>query len=235
MPSKRKPTPTNTHPFAQYQADAWPYSFHLALDVPELHGGTPRDPDVLRNWLRAKAGWRDEQQIDAEVERIFVADPTMPDEQVTIDATKKLADRKVNGFRRDGNGLFLEGRCLKACVKEGASVARATGKLNARWGETNKGVAGFVAEHICVVEDRLYLGRDEHDDIATRFVTSRYGTGVCVEEVVHDVKLTATVRTDYDFAERDWAMIWLTAQEQGLGASRSQGYGRFTVTEWEAL
>jgi CRISPR/Cas system CSM-associated protein Csm4 (group 5 of RAMP superfamily) len=30
-------------------------------------------------------------------------------------------------------------------------------------------------------------------------------------------------------------MIWLTAEQQGIGASRSQGFGRFEVTSWERL
>lgn len=30
-----------------------------------------------------------------------------------------------------------------------------------------------------------------------------------------------------------WAMIWLTGEQQGIGATRSQGYGRYTVTRWE--
>jgi hypothetical protein len=222
------------HPFAKFAAAAWPHQFHLALHVGELHGGTPRDPDVVRSWLKAKAGWSSEAEIEAEIGRIFAADPTLPDDQVAEGATAKLADRKVNGFRRDEHGLYLEGRCLKACIKEGASVARATNKLPARWGATSKGVLGFVAEHVCVVEDRLYLGREQPDDLATRFVPNRFGTGMTVEEVAFDVKLSATVRTDYAFSEKEWAMILLTAEEQGLGSSRSQGYGRFTVTAWQA-
>ena len=142
----------NTHPFAKYAADAWPYRFRWAARVTDLHGGTPRNPDVVRSWLAAKAGWTDEQQIDAEVAKIFALDPEAPDEQVAAEAAGNLADRRVNGFRRDEHGLYLEGRCLKACIKEGASIARATLKIGKRWGDTGKGVHAFVAEH--VVRDR---------------------------------------------------------------------------------
>ena len=30
-------------------------------------------------------------------------------------------------------------------------------------------------------------------------------------------------------------MIWLTGEQQGIGASRSQGFGRYEVTGWERL
>lgn len=47
--------------------------------------------------------------------------------------------------------------------------------------------------------------------------------------------IAATVRTDYEFSEKEWAMIWLTGQEQGIGANRSQGVGRYTVTKWDLI
>jgi hypothetical protein len=47
------------------------------------------------------------------------------------------------------------------------------------------------------------------------------------------VDIPFTVRTDWELSPEQWAMIWLTGQEQGIGASRSQGYGRYTVTKWE--
>ncbi len=83
-----------------------------------------------------------------------------------------------------------------------------------------------------VLEDRLYLGRQEHDDLHTRFVKTWRGTGITVEEVCRDVKISATVVADHLFTEEQWAMVWLTGERQGLGASRSQGFGVYTVTEW---
>jgi hypothetical protein len=222
----------NVHPFAKYANKAWPHRYHVELVVVDAHGGTPRSPDVVRSWLRAKAGWTDEMQIEAEVARIFASDPTRSDAEVADEATKGAADRHVNGFKRDEQGLYLEGRHLKACVKESCSVCRAADKLPAKFGATSKGTLSFVAEHIMVIEDRLPLGRLEHDDVHTRFVKTWRGTGITVEEVVYDVKVSATVVSDYLFTDEQWAMIWLTAEQIGLGSSRSQGFGKFTVTDW---
>ena len=186
------------NPFDSFITKAWPHRHRVELHVAEIHGGVPRNPDVVRSWLRAKAGWTDEQQIEAEVARIFQADPTQTDEEVAGQATAKLADQHVNGFKRDDQGLYIEGRQLKAGIKEAASIARATNKLAPKWGATNKGVHAFVAEHVVVVEDRLYLGRTEHDEVHTRFVSTWRGTGDHRRRrggLGFDAKIAATVVT----------------------------------------
>ena len=32
---------------------------------------------------------------------------------------------------------------------------------------------------------------------------------------------------------KEWAAIWLTAEKNGIGASRSQGFGTFKVVAWD--
>jgi len=32
-----------------------------------------------------------------------------------------------------------------------------------------------------------------------------------------------------------WADLWVHAQENGLGALRSQGFGRFFIQQWERI
>ena len=41
--------------------------------------------------------------------------------------------------------------------------------------------------------------------------------------------------TDHPFTDEQWGLLWTTAQKQGLGATRSQGYGRYVVTKWETV
>lgn len=228
--------------FAAFSDQAWPYSFSVELLVHELHGGTPRNPDVVRSWLMAKAGYTDEVEIARELERIFAV-PVVDDEEdkltpekVADEATKKIANRQVNGFKRDENGLYMEGRHLKACLVEAVSVAKAADKLPAKFGTTGKGTIAFAKEHILVPEDRLYLGRNEHDELHTRFTKTQMGKrGITVEEVIYDAKLSATIKCDWEFSEQEWAMIWLTAEAGGIGSSRSQGFGTFTTTKWEPI
>lgn len=104
-----------------------------------------------------------------------------------------------------------------------------------RWGPSNKGTLSFFPEHVFVQEDRIPLGVTEPTGIAQRFVHTWRGSGIQYEEYVDQAKVTFTVATESKFSEEQWALLWLTAEQNGLGASRSQGYGRFEVVGWKAI
>jgi hypothetical protein len=208
----------------------FPYRFAGQLVVGTIAGGTPTDPKVAEGWLRTKLGDKDD------LIREMVAE-TMVERGVTADEAAKIVDtqKHLNGFKRDEQGLYIEGRQLKAALKEAASCAVAAGKLTARgWGKTNKGLLSYLAEHVFVVEERLHLGVTEATGINQRFVHTFRGSGIQYEEYVTDAKIDFTVMADHDFSEKEWAAIWTSGEQQGIGASRSQGYGRYEVTRWDA-
>lgn len=216
--------------FAKFQAKSWPHRYDGTLIVGTIAGGIPTDPKVAEGWLKTKLGAQTDDLIRQQVAE------TMAERGITADEAVKLVDqlKHLNGFKRDENGLFIEGRQLKAALKEAASVAVASGKVDGRgWGKTNKGLLGFLAEHVHVIEERLHLGVAEPSGIAQRFVHTFRGSGIQYEEYVNDAKISFTVETDYLFTEEQWAHIWLTGERQGIGASRSQGYGKYTVTNWK--
>ncbi len=217
--------------FDKYRKEAYQYQFAGTLHVGTIAGGTPTDPKVAEGWLKTKLVAKDDL-IQAMVAETMVERGVGADEAtVLVNAQKNL-----NGFKRDDAGLYIEGRQLKAALKEAASVAVAAGKLNSRgWGKTNKGLLSYLAEHVFVVEERLYLGVGEATGINQRFVHTFRGTGIQYEEYVDDAKIDFTVIADHDFSEQEWAQIWLCGEQQGIGASRSQGYGRYEVTRWERL
>jgi hypothetical protein len=217
--------------FARFEAKSWPYRFAGTLIVGTIAGGTPTDQKVAEGWLKTKLAAKDD------LLREMVAE-TMAERGVTAEEAAKIVDanKHLNGFKRDDQGLYIEGRQLKAALKEAASVAVASGKLDARgWGKTNKGLLAFFAEHVFVVEDKLHLGVTEPTGIVQRFVHTWRGTGIQYEEYVTDAKVSFTVEADHKFTDEQWAHIWLTGERQGIGASRSQGFGRYTVTNWERL
>lgn len=217
--------------FDQYKAKAWPHRFEATIHLPTIAGGTPTDPKVATAWLKTKLAAPDdlirEKVAEIMVERGVTAD-------AAADALVDLAH--LTGFKRDEQGLYLEGRCMKSAIKEAASICMAAGKLPiSRWGLTNKGLKSFVPEHIFVLDDRMHLGVAEPTGVVQRFVMTWRGTGIDYREYVEDAKLSFTVVSDWDFTHEQWAMIWLTAEQNGVGASRSQGFGRFTVERWEAV
>lgn len=214
--------------FAKYAERSYPYRFRGTLLVGCIAGGTPTDPRVAEAWLKTKLADKDDLIREAVAEVMAERGVNAEEAAQVVSATKHL-----NGFKRDANGLYIEGRQLKAGLKEAAVIAMSAGKLPAKWGKTSKGIKGFVAEHIFVVEDRLHLGVTEPTGIMQRFVATFRGTGIQYEEYVEDAKVGFTVEADHDFSEREWAELWLTAERQGIGASRSQGFGRYEVIEWE--
>lgn len=219
-----------TSVFAKYEPKAFPYRFNGTLLVGTIAGGTPTDPKVAEGWLRTKLADKDDLIREAVAEVMVERGVDAETAAAEVDKLKHL-----NGFKRDEQGLYIEGRQLKAAIKEACSVAVAGGRLEARgWGKTNKGLLGYVAEHVCVVEDRLHLGVVEPTGIVQRFVHTFRGAGIQYEEYVENAKVDFTVKTDHKFTTEQWAQIWLTGQEQGIGASRSQGFGRYEVVRWDA-
>ena len=220
--------------FEKYRTSAYPYHYTGELTVGTLVGGIPSDAKVAEGWIKTKLG----QTSDAAVQQLV--SQTMVDRGVTAEEAVKIANeyKNLNGFKRDPETgeLFIEGRQLKAALKEAINVAVAAGKINGRgWGRTNKGILAFFAEHAFILEEKLFLGVKEPSGINQRFVHTWKGTGIQYEEYVTDAKVTFTLVTDHPFSEKDWAAIWLTGEKQGIGATRSMGYGTYEVTKWEQI
>lgn len=222
--------------FADLREDAFPFKYAGQLKVSMIMGGTPSDPKVAEGWLKTRLYADDDVALQEAVAKVMV-ERGITDPAKAIEALNEL--KHLNGFKRDkdrGGELYIEGRQLKAALKEAASVALAAGKLDARgWGNTNKGLLGFVAEHVFVLDERLYLGVTEPSGVEQRFVHTWQGNGIQYEEYVLDAVIDFTVISDFEFPYKDWAAIWLTGEFQGLGASRSQGFGRYTVQRWELI
>lgn len=222
----------STSAFAKYHRKAWPHCYKAVMEIDHIRGGVPTDPKVAEGWIKTKLGSTDDL-LRAQVAEVMVERGVGAEEAAgVVDATRHL-----NGFKRDPeHGLYFEGRQVKAAIKEAASIAVAAERLALRgWGKTNKWLLAFIAEHVCVVEDRLYLGVHQPTGVYQKFVHTRFGSAIAMEEYVEKARVPFTVETDWKFTDEQWAMIWLTGEQQGIGASRSQGAGRYTITEWEKV
>jgi hypothetical protein len=234
----------NVDVFAAWDAKAWSVRYSGRLHfVSPVHGGTPTNSKVATSWLKTKFQDSDEG-IQARVAEVMLERQIDAEEAIKVVGDLKL----LKGFKLDEHGLYLEGRTQKANLKEAASVAVAAGKITQKgWGVAStagKFLTRYLPEHLFIEEQKLYLLTDddkyitEPTGIEQRFVTTYNGTGITYEEFVVGANIDFTVVTDYDFDSKDkdfWPMLWKTAGKQGLGATRSMGYGEFIVTRWDRV
>lgn len=214
----------------------------------KIMGGVPKDPEIIEAWLRSKAGVTDEEELlhmlrktVRELGAELTPDATMEE---IIEASQQIAgERQTNGFKRDDNGLFIEGRKPKAMLKECTNALY--GKRE-RWGPTGKGPKSFLAEHVFIEPDRIYLGVDEPTgvDLIIGHVQGRstltyveYVLRPRIEFFVYLDELAVDVLLDQkdEVGDRRLPKIFVHAQQNGLGALRSQSHGKFTLVAWEQV
>lgn len=225
------------------KASVWKYRYTATLFLDSITGGTPSDPKIAKGWLATRLGGEAgkdallEQRLKTVIAERAGADPeAMPSD--VMDAALEEAAVNVDGFKRTTDGhLYVEGRTVKAMIKENASIGLGSGVVPARLGLTKKGAPSFLAEHVMVVEDVIPITRNgapltEPDTIDQHFVHTYRGNSIGYSEVCSNVEVTFTVVSDLDLTDL-WPVVWSLAENNGLGARRSQGSGRFVVTTWD--
>jgi len=246
--------------FEAWKPQAYPYVYAAEFRIPIINGGTPTDPNVAEGWLKSKLGIDKDDLIREAAAEIMAERGVTAD--VAIETVSE--NRHLNGFKRQRcsqcppegvskcsagpHVLYIEGRYVKAGIKEAGNIRWPNG----RWSfdkdgkvrlliksgterTSGKVTKSFLAEHVSVQESIIPLGVTEPTGINQRFVHPWRGSGIQYEEYVEDVKISFNVATDVKFTDEQWALLWLTGQEQGIGASRSQGYGRYEVIRWELM
>ena len=212
----------------EFAAGGYPFKYDVTMWFDTIAGGIPSNPQVAEAWIRSKgiglADLRDELVVE-EVAKVMT-ERGLPE----AEAVEEVAMRRLlNGFKRDENGLYVEGRQLKACLREAGSIAADVGKLPVRGFGLNKkkGLKSFFSEHVFITASRLYLVKadgstptaestpvTEPSDINQGFVHTFRGNGISYRELVHDAEIRTVVEADYEFAEDEWAAIWQTAQNE---------------------
>lgn len=228
--------------FSKYDNESYPFHFNAELSIRTLVGGVPSDPKVAEGWLKTKL-----QDTDDRI-REMVAE-VMAERQVGVEEATEIVNeiKNLNGFKRTPQGvLYIEGRQVKAAMKEAVSVAVAAKKLEMTgWGSTRKWLTNYFPEHVFVLDETIEVFRrnadgslspvKEQSAIMQNFVHTRHGSSIQYQEYVTDAVVQFGVITDHAFTTKDWAMLWTTGERNGLGASRSQGYGVYGVTKWDRV
>lgn len=135
----------------------------------------------------------------------------------------------VNVFKSDDDGLFIEGRQIKAAIKESANIL----------GFTNKNNPGrqYLQSGVSVHPQKLHLGVHEASGVIQQrgVIIGPQGQRAIVTTrayVAPGVELSFTVRCVQGrnaMTNEKMALILDLMQETGLGSGRPQGYGQFEV------
>ncbi len=215
-----------------------------------LMGGIPQDPKLIQAWLRSKAGIKDEQEVlAATVRTLRELGADVPEsasyEQIVAASESLASELHTNGFKRNQDGLYLEGRQIKAMLKENTNILLSgkrlkTGGSTAKGIELEKSARSVVAERVHVAESVISLGREEPDGthLFVGHTEDRTGphSNLTMYQYVEKATVQFTVKVlEPCLSEDQWAQIWVLAQESGLGALRSQGHGRFDIVSWDKL
>jgi len=157
------------------------------------------------------------------------------------------SEKKAQVFKRtvDGHHPYIEGRQVKALIKEATSIAYPRGAHKFGQYKNTKGVTtggkdpmAYVAERVFIAERPIVVADEVSGiDLAVGHIKDWKGdtrSTLGYFEYVEYPEITIEVEVSGDcLTEDQWSMIWSHAERQGLGARRSQGAGQFVTTRWE--
>jgi hypothetical protein len=192
-------------------------------------GGVPKNPELLKGWIAAKTEHNDETTTAQEKEaRETILEPT--------------EEKSWNGFPGDENGLFIWSRQIKALFKECASMLRIT---VTKQGSKQIFQHGFEIKGP-VKDDRVYLGKmaPDGDNEGPIHVQTPQGPRTAIKRVDYITSPTLAfqiwvLKTNANekrhVGEEDLKLMLRFGQENGLGADRSQGSGKFAVLSFKRV
>lgn len=222
-----------------------------------IAGGTPKDPKVLEGWIASQAGLEQQAQLQMAVTRAMQEQgaelPFTPEQAANMDpdAWRKQVEeasvqvalqKQTNGFKtfEGTREPYIEQRAVKACIKEVTNILYAGGKWAQREGYKGKSPRSVVAERVFVEPDRISLGVAEPTgvELFIGHVNGPSGSNSTLTyfEYVYQAEVEFVVKAAEDVVPADvWPRLWTLAEDNGIGALRSQGYGKFDVLAWDKI
>lgn len=225
--------------FAKAKAHLWKYNYAVSFAITDFVAGLPSNPRVAEGWLRMRLQGND-VALRVMVEQTMAETGTGFDE--SVEKTISNLGNLLTVFKRQNGNLVFDGKNVKAAIKEAYMVALAAGHFGEKkkWGKTGKGLKSFTAEHIMVPDRFITICHldgtpfTEPTRIQQRFVHGPNGPAITYEEVCDPCMLNFNIRSDWDFGN-EWEAAMVTGEEQGIGACRSQSFGRYSVTRFDKI
>ncbi len=214
-----------------------------------VRGGIPQNPEIIESWLRNRIAGGDEE---FRIEMLRTLDSLGHDvsEGMTMDQLKDVAKdmaakNNANTFFRDEHGLWIRAANVKAMLKENVAILYPYTSKENRMGPTAKAAKAFWAERVFVDHQRVYLMRDgqhitepDGTELQIGHVSGAQGqrSTLTYYDYCAQPELTFTCYSLQDMVEVDmWRNVFLAAQRNGLGATRSLGHGQFKVLAFDKL
>lgn len=208
-------------------------------------GGIPSDRSVIEGWIRSRMDLGDAALAELVTQTVAERGVLTPDEAIEAIMTSELAP-SVNGFKRNDAGeLCIEGRIVKAALKEWANSAYPgtawPGKKDrTETKELRKGLMRYLAEAVVVDDQLISLGVTEPTEVEERIkhVMTPQGPRSSINrvEVVEQPRIAFTIRVRDDFLPQEaWARIWTVGEGIGLGSDRGRSDGQFDLVGWEKV
>lgn len=227
----------NFNEFKNQFQDSLYDEYAVTLHLNDVAGGTPMHKDLITGWINATNKNKSEEERNKIIEATIKTLPEVAEE--------KEAKSWV-GFKRDKDGyLYLEGRCVKAMLKEAANIikqvvpvsaAEAAGKSKKSNAKGITNLKSKVADRVFVVENRVFFERDgerirKPDELEERPIHAMTPQGprssLKRTDILRGVDVKFTVRRLADNTVPETALYacLVYAQQLGLGSDRAQGRG----------
>ena len=216
----------------------WKY-YEVELQIRDkIIGGVPKNPTVIADWIKAKTGLEGDT-LEKVVKRAKYA---IGATTLTEDEIGALAEASWNGFKANGDGLYIDEYQVKAMLKEAANVTKAI-----------LGITNFkskIAEWVFVNPPQIPLGVTEPSGQIERPVRAMTAMGPRTSLKRVDYVSQPLIRFSLKVLDMEaivgdrksgkrmdpgeyLPLLLEYASENGLGADRSMGFGKFDVVKFE--
>lgn len=225
--------------------------------------GIPSDKRVIEQWIMRGMGVtrQDEVQVltTQTLREIGVnVDDIWPGEEKSFQNLRTAAEAiasksQTTVFKRNpALGLYIESRQVKAMLRESCNILWPWDNIG--WGgkttvdkksgeekqTRGKSPRSYLIETISIEPLNISLGVHEPTgiDLALQHVTGPQGprSALGYYEYVERPIVSFLVMTLRDrLGEDRWRDLWRYAQQHGVGAKRSQDFGRFKVVRWDKI
>ena len=216
-----------------------------------IMGGVPLDPKLIEGWIKKNIPDLDDPR---ELQRVVLKtieertgkpiDENLSPADLEAAISDVAAVKETTGFKRDpAHGLYIEDRQIKAALKEATNILYPWTGGQAKQKEAygiGKSAKSYLAERVFVSPKTVWLGRAQPDgvEMVVGHVNGPQGqrSTLGYHEYVDQAVITFDILVTKDaIQETWWPDLFQQMEENGIGALRSQSFGRFDTMAWEKL